>query len=342
MGRRGRRGGRSAIVAAVVVVLAMAAFAGWRARAGRPRRDPGLSVLLVTIDTLRADALGAYGRAGAGTPWIDRLAQGGVRFEHAHAHNVVTLPSHANLLSGQYPLVHGVRDNSGFRFPADRPTLATLLKARGHRTAAFVSAFPLDSRFGLDRGFDLYDDRLGGAETRSSFLVPERRGYETVEAAGRWLRAQGESRAFGFVHLYEPHFPYQPPEPFASRFPGAPYEGEVSAADSSLEPLLKPILEAGDRGRTLVVVTSDHGEALGDHGEQTHGIFAYEATLRVPLILYAPRLLRPTVVSAPVRHVDVLPTVLDLLGQKPPADLDGRSLPPLIAGGSPPAAASYF
>jgi tetratricopeptide (TPR) repeat protein len=327
-------------------VAAVGAIA-WGAWGGKPERvvvprDPGLSVLLITIDTLRADALGSYGRAEAGTPWIDRLAQGGVRFEHAHAHNVVTLPSHANLLSGQYPLVHGVRDNSGFRFPADRPTLATLLKTHGHRTAAFVSAFPLDSRFGLDAGFDLYDDRLGGAETRSTFLVPERPGRETVDAAVGWLRAQGESRAFGFVHLYEPHFPYQPPEPFASRFPREPYQGEVAAADAALEPLLKPILEAGDRGRTLVVVTSDHGEALGDHGEQTHGIFAYEATLRVPLILYAPRLLQPTVVRAPVRHVDILPTVLDLMGQKPPVDLDGRSLLPLIAGGSPPTVASYF
>jgi tetratricopeptide (TPR) repeat protein len=335
---------RWALVGASVAAIGVIAWGAWSLKAahvGAPR-DPGLSVLVITIDTLRADALGAYGRAGAGTPWIDRLAQGGVRFEHAHAHNVVTLPSHANLFSGRYPLTHGVRDNSGFRFPGDRPTLAALLKARGYRTAAFVSAFPLDSRFGLDAGFDLYDDRLGGAETRTAFLVPERPGRATVEAAVGWLRAQGESRALSFLHLYEPHFPYQPPEPFASRFRREPYQGEVAAADAALEPLLKPILEAGEAGRTLVVLTSDHGEALGDHGEQTHGIFAYEATLRVPLILYAPRLLQPTVVSAPVRHVDVLPTVLDLLGVQPPSDLDGRSLLPLIAGGSPPAAASYF
>jgi tetratricopeptide (TPR) repeat protein len=335
---------RWVLAAASVAAIGTVAWGAWRLAAAPVTvpRDPGSSVLLITIDTLRADALGAYGRAGAGTPWIDRLAQGGVRFEHAHAHNVVTLPSHANLLSGQYPLKHGVRDNSGFRFPPDRPTLASLLKARGYRTAAFVSAFPLDSRFGLEVGFDLYDDRLGGAETRSAFLVPERRGPETVDAALGWLGAQGESRVLSFLHLYEPHFPYQPPEPFATRFAREPYQGEVAAADAALEPILKPILEKGDRGRTLVVVTSDHGEALGDHGEQTHGIFAYEATLRVPLILYAPRLLPPTVVSAPVRHVDVLPTVLDLLGLEPPPQIDGRSLLPLIAGGSPPAAASYF
>jgi arylsulfatase A-like enzyme/Tfp pilus assembly protein PilF len=306
------------------------------------RPEPGLSVLLVSIDTLRADALGSYGRAGAETPWLDGLAQAGVRFERAHAHNVVTLPSHANLLSGRYPLAHGVRDNSGFRFPADRPTLATILKARGYRTAAFVSSFALDSRFGLDAGFDVYDDRLGGAETHTAFVVPERRGPDTVEAAVRWREAQGDAPVFLFVHLYEPHFPYAPPPALAARFPGQPYQGDVAAADAALGPLLEPILKAGERGRTLVVMTADHGEALGDHGEATHGIFAYEATLRVPLILYAPRLLPPSVVSAPVRHVDVLPTVLDLLGLAPLPESDGRSLVPLIAGGSAPDTPSYF
>ena len=335
---------RWSVVAAISGAAAAAAWGAWSLRPARAtvRREPGLNVLLISIDTLRADALGAYGRASAETPWIDRLAQGGARFERAHAHNVVTLPSHANLLSGEYPLAHGVRDNSGFRFPADRPTLAAILKARGYRTAAFVSSFALDSRFGLDAGFDVYDDRLGGAATRTAFLLPERRGAETVEAAARWIAAQGDARVFCFVHLNEPHFPYQPPEPFAARFPREPYQGEVAAADAALEPLLKPILEAGDRGRTLVVVTSDHGEALGDHGEQTHGIFAYEATLRVPLILYAPRLFAPTVVRTAVRHVDVVPTVLDLLGQEPSAENAGGSLLSLVAGGSSPPTTSYF
>jgi arylsulfatase A-like enzyme/Flp pilus assembly protein TadD len=343
MGRRDRAAGWY-LVGAAVAAIAAAVWGAWRLGPARAtvRREPGLNVLLISIDTLRADALGAYGRAGAETPWIDRLAQGGVRFERAHAHNVVTLPSHANLLSGQYPLVHGVRDNSGFRFPEGRPTLATLLKASGYRTAAFVSSFALDSRFGLDRGFDLYDDRLGGAETRTSFLMPERRGTETVEAAVRWIAAQDGAPVFCFLHLNEPHFPYQPPEPFASRFPREPYAGEVAAADAALEPLLKPIVEAGKGGRTLVVMTADHGESLGEHGEQTHAIFAYEATLRVPLILYAPRLFGPAVVRMPVRHVDVAPTVLDLLGLTPPPEVPGRSLLPLIAGGSATPAASYF
>jgi arylsulfatase A-like enzyme/Tfp pilus assembly protein PilF len=296
------------------------------------RRDPGLGVLLITIDTLRADALGCYGRKGAETPWIDRLAGGGVRFAEAHAHNVVTFPSHANLLSGRYPLEHGVRDNTGFRFPATKPTLATLLKDGGWRTGGFVSAFPLASRFGLDRGFEVYDDRLGGTETTTAFLVPERAGTKTVAAALRWLEKVRGQRFFAFVHLYEPHFPYVPPEPFASRFRSEPYHGEVAAADAALEPLLEPILAAGPAARTLVVLTSDHGESLGEHGEDTHGIFAYEATLHVPLIVYGPGLFSPRVVSTPVRHIDVVPTVLDALGMAIPKDLPGRSLLPLING----------
>jgi arylsulfatase A-like enzyme/Flp pilus assembly protein TadD len=291
---------------------------------------------------LRADALGCYGRPDASTPWIDRLAAQGVRFEAAHAHNVVTLPSHANLLSGEYPLGHGVRDNSGFRFPADRPTLATILRGRGWRTGAFVSAFPLDSRFGLDRGFEVYDDRVGGDGTAPAFAMPERRGSRTVEAARRWIESVGDGRWFAFVHLYEPHFPYEPEEPFAARFPGEPYHGEVAAADAALGPLLEPLLSAGARSRVLVILTSDHGESLGEHGEATHGVFAYEATLRVPLVLHAPRLFPPRVVATPVRHVDVLPTVLDALGLEAPAGLPGRSLLPLAAGAEEGEEESYF
>jgi arylsulfatase A-like enzyme/Flp pilus assembly protein TadD len=296
------------------------------------RREPGLSVLLITIDTLRADALGAYGNARAETPWIDRLAAHGVRFEQAHAQNVVTLPSHANILSGLYPLAHGIRDNGGFRFPPGAGTLATLLEARGYRTGAFVSAFPLDSRFGLDRGFGVYDDRFSNVDSHTAFVMEERRGSETVALAREWIAAQGDAPYLCWVHLYDPHFPYDPPEPYASRFAAAPYHGEVAAADAALAPLLEPLLEAGRRGRTLVVLTSDHGESLGEHGEMTHGIFAYEATLRVPLILYQPRLFAPRVVAGTARHVDVLPTVLDALALPLPEGLPGRSLLPAAAG----------
>jgi arylsulfatase A-like enzyme/Tfp pilus assembly protein PilF len=304
-------------------------------------RDPGLSVLLISIDTLRADALGCYGHEGAQTPWIDRLAEKGVRFEQAHAHNVVTLPSHTNLLSGRYPLEHGVRDNTGFRFPPTLPTLATLLKSGGWQTGAFVSAFPLNARFGLARGFDVYDDRLGGTETTTAFLVPERKGTRTVAAAQAWLEKVHGRRFFAFLHLYEPHFPYVPPEPFADRFRAEPYHGEVAAADAALAPLLSPILAAGSAARTLVVLTSDHGESLGEHGEETHGIFAYESTLHVPLIVYGPGL-GPRVVGTPVRHIDVVPTVLDALGLEIPKDLPGRSLLPLMTGEGTPPTESYL
>jgi arylsulfatase A-like enzyme/Tfp pilus assembly protein PilF len=326
--------GSTRLVAGIVTLGAVAGTAAlaWRAAGpAAPKRDPAMSVLLVSVDTLRADALGCYGRGGARTPFVDRLAAEGVRFETARAHNVVTLPSHANLLSGQYPLRHGVHDNAGFRFPSDRPTLATLLHDKGWRTGAFVSAFPLDARFGLDRGFDVYDDRLGGTGA-SAFAMPERPGPETVRAALRWIGSVRGQRWFAFVHLYEPHFPYEPPAGLASSFPGEPYRGEVAAADAALGPLLEPLLAPGTGERVLVVFTSDHGESLGEHGEATHGIFAYESTLRVPLVMRAPGLLPSRVVRAPVRHVDVVPTILDLLGLEAPADLPGRSLLPLVAG----------
>jgi len=324
------------------LVLAAAGVAWWW-RAGREvGRQPGLSVLLVTVDTLRADALGAYGSRAALTPWMDRLAASGVLFEEAHAHNVVTLASHANILSGRYPLEHGVHDNQGFRFPATVDTLATLLHARGYRTAAFVSGFPLASRFGLGRGFEVYDDSFVGARARPAFFEQERPGPQTVALARRWLDATGGAPSFCWVHLFEPHYPYQPPQPFAARFRDRPYDGEVATADAALGPLLEPLLASGRGGRTLVVLTADHGESLGEHGEATHGIFAYEATLRVPLVLYQPTRLAPRRVKAPVRHVDILPTVLDALSLPVPPGLPGQSLLAVATGARPGAEASYF
>jgi arylsulfatase A-like enzyme/Tfp pilus assembly protein PilF len=328
-----------------VLVAGFAAAAGlaWWGMASRGvRREGGLSVLLVTVDTLRADALGSYGNRTALTPWMDRLAGAGVRFEAAHAHNVTTLPSHANILSGRYPFEHGVRDNSGFRFPPGMETLATLLAARGYRTGAFVSAFPLASRFGLRRGFEVYDDSFLGAHPRPAFLLEERPGGDTVALARRWIEAPDSRPSFCWVHLFEPHYPYAPPEPFASRYRDDPYHGEVAATDAILGPLLEPILAAGRSGRTLVVLTADHGESLGEHDEATHGIFAYEATLRVPLVVYQPRLLAPRVVTDPVRHVDLLPTILDALALPVPDGLPGASLLPLAAGRPSSPVSSYF
>jgi arylsulfatase A-like enzyme/Flp pilus assembly protein TadD len=335
-----KTGRRSFAILAGLILLGVFALLVFRPRS--LPRDPGLSVLLISIDTLRADAVGVYGNKNVVTPWIDRLAKDGVRFANAYAHNVVTLPSHANILSGQYPLTHSVRDNTGFRFPKDQETLASLLKARGFATAAFVSAFVLDARFGLDRGFDVYDDHTAGLERQTPFIVPDRKGVTTVARAVQWIEAHRDTQSFVFVHIYDPHFPYEPPEPFASRHRDAPYYGEVEAADIALEPLLKPILDGPLGKKTLVILTSDHGESLDEHGESTHGTFAYEATLRVPLILRLPGVSGRTV-AAPVRHIDVVPTVLDALGMDIAKDLPGESLWSLALGGRPKEGfSSYF
>jgi arylsulfatase A-like enzyme/Flp pilus assembly protein TadD len=314
-------------------------------RGGRTPQSPAppRNLLLITVDTLRADALGAYGSTSAVTPWLDRLAAAGARFDRARAHNVVTLPSHANMLTGRLPPDHGIRDNAGFRLAATEETLATRLKARGFRTAAFVSAFPLDSRFGLARGFDVYDDAFVEATPRPAFVEQERSGSATVRAAREWLEAQPRDSAwFCWVHLYEPHFPYAPPAPYDARFASAPYDGEVAATDAALAPLLEPILDAGAATDTLVVVTADHGEALGDHGEATHGIFAYEATLRVPLILYYPPLIGPRAIAAAASHVDLLPTILEALRLPLPPELRGRSLLRAATGIEARGEATYF
>lgn len=331
-------------MALAVLTVGTIIVGGVRARA-RPsgiHREAGLDVLLITVDTLRADAPGYSGNARSLTPWIDRLAAAGVRFSQAQAHNVVTLPSHANILTGRLPFGHGVRDNAGFRLPPDLPTLATLLAARGYRTGAFVSAFTLDSQFGLDRGFAVYDDSFTSGRAPVAFELPERSAVDTVAAARRWMQ-EGDGRpTFTWVHLYDPHAPYTPPEPFASRFAGERYLGEVAATDAALQPLLEPLLDAGAGARTLVVLTGDHGESLGEHGERTHGVFAYEATLHVPLLLYAPRLLAPRAVDERVQHVDLVPTILDALDLPVPVDLPGRSLLGPAAGAAASTSTAYF
>ncbi len=306
-----------------------------------PARPAGRDVVLITIDTLRADAPGFAGNRRSQTPVLDRLAAQGRVFTDAHAHNVVTLPSHTNILTGLYPFQHGVRDNSGFRLGATVPTLATVLHGAGFATGAFVGAFPLDSQFGLDRGFDVYDDRYPKGSNEAEFVMAERRGDEVVRLALAWWRAQKGKPRFLWVHLYDPHASYEPPEPFASRFKDEPYLGEVAAADSFLAPLLGPFLN-GTEKPALVVVTADHGEALGDHGEQTHGLFTYEATLKVPLVLWG-RGVAPGRDARPARHVDIFPTVLQAAGIASPAPAGfrrpGRSL---LAPAAAEGADSYF
>lgn len=302
-------------------------------------------IVLITIDTLRADALGFAGNRQVATPLLDRLAAGGRVFTSAHAHNVVTLPSHANLLTGFYPFQHGVRENSGFLLPAAVPTLATVLDAAGYQTGAFVSGFPLESRFGLARGFSVYDDRFSSALRGEEFGLPERRGDDTVKAALVWWNSAAGSPRFLWLHLFDPHAPYAPPEPWASRYRDEPYLGEVAAVDAYLAPLLEPLLArgAGDRP-ALIAVTADHGESLGEHGEATHGLFAYEATLKVPLVFWGVGA-KPGHDDRPARHVDVFPTLLAAAGVEPPpvpaiGERPGRSL--LAAASAPAETETYF
>ncbi|MEP6768799.1 MAG: sulfatase-like hydrolase/transferase, partial [Acidobacteriota bacterium] len=332
----GRRGNESdlnrrptpLLLPAAFVLAVLSALGGCRRPAALSRPFAGASrpdVVLITIDTLRADSVGFLGNKRVQTPALDRLAREGLVFPDAHAQSVVTLPSHANILTGLYPYQHGVRDNEGFVLPENLPTLATLLHDRGYATGAFIGAFPLDSRFGLSRGFDVYDQSYPQGANEDQFVMPERPASEVVAAARAWLAAANTSPRFAWIHLYDCHAPYRPPPPFDSRFAGEPYLGEVAAVDAALAPLVGDLAA---RGRpVLVIVTSDHGEALGDHGERTHGLFAYEATLRVPLVLWSPGQIAARSDPRAARHVDILPTVVEAAGGGTlPAGATGRPL----------------
>lgn len=304
-----------------------------------PAKPRDLNVLLVTVDTLRPDRLGCYSPKFAQTPQIDALAARGVLFERAFAHAPLTLPSHASILLGSTPLAHGADDNGMRVIPKGVPSLPKTLKAAGYATGAFVSAFPLDTRFGLTEGFDVYDDKYPSRAARS-LDFPERRAEKTVAAASDWLSAQ-TGRWFLWVHVFDPHAPYAPPEPYATRYAKDPYSGEVAYVDEMLGRLFQLIESRGETARTLVVLTADHGESLGEHGEMTHSYFAYNSTLQVPLIVAAPGLASRRVYGL-VSHEDLFPTVCDVLGLPQPDGLRGRSFRPLLEGRSRKARPVYF
>lgn len=306
---------------------------GFAAACGSPAVTPAVttaaapiaqSVVLITIDTLRADRVGAYGAAGARTGTLDALAREGARFERAWATAPITLPSHASLLTGRYPPAHGSRHN-GIAIDAAVPALASRFKAAGFATAAFVSAFPLDRRFGLAAGFDVYDDDLPrGPDGRP---LNERSGGDTVTRAVTWLQAQSTARVFLWLHLFEPHAPYGTPGSGGTAI--ARYDDDVAAADRESGRLLAAL---GDRAsRTLVIATADHGEAFGEHGEIGHSIFVYDTTLRVPLVMRGPGVTAGTVVADDVSLVDIAPTLAALTGVAG-VDSDGQSLVPALAG----------
>ena len=297
----------------------------------QPVAPPVRHVVLITIDTLRGDALGFAGSRELETPNLDALAAGGHVFLDAHAHNVVTLASHTNILTGLYPYQHGVRDNGGFKLRSEVPTLATMLKGRGFKTAAFVGAYPLASRFGLARGFEVYDEvkvdksveLVGGLpDPRKPF--GERSAPEVLQRARDWWQQNQAQPRFLWIHLFDPHSPYLPPESLRSRYAAKPYYGEIAGVDAALGPFLRGFLD-GKEENTLIVVTGDHGESLGEHGERAHSLFAYESTLHIPLLFWRPGL-APVRDDWPARHVDIVPTVLAAIGAEAPEGLPGLAL----------------
>ena len=326
---------RPAAVGFGTILLGAATLScGGAKRAAPPSSPP--DVVLVTIDTLRADAPGFMGNRRVATPNLDRMAAEGTVFEEAHGQNVVTLPSHVNILTGLYPYQHGVRDNDGFRLRPDVPTIATRLKERGFATAAFIGAFPLDSRYGLARGFDVYDQSFPQGTGRYDLTIPERPASEVIALSRRWLSVVSPGPRFLWVHLYDCHAPYRPPPPFDRTYAADPYLGEVAGVDAALGPLFDDLRASGRP--VVLVVTGDHGEALGDHGELTHGLFAYEATLHVPLLIWGPGRVPAKRDRRLARHIDIAPTVFSLAGV-PLAGLPGL---PLLQPPPPAPPTSYF
>src|SRR5438034_6926869 len=331
-------------VAAIVLLTTVMPAAGCRgaSRSSPPDRP---NVLLVTIDTLRADHVGCYGYTDASTPTLDALARRGVRFETAVAHAPLTGPSHASILTGRIPPGHGFRNNSGFTLSPRVKTAAEDFRQRGYRTAAFVSGFPLDRRFGFDRGFETYDDHLPKGNDRRRTPYVERFADATTDAALRWLAtsssAGAPSRWFLWVHYYDPHAPYEPPADLAERYSAAPYAGELASVDRQLARLLHALDVRNETGRTVVIVTADHGESLGEHGEGTHGVFVYDATLRVPWVMAGPQIPAGRLSRTVARSIDVLPTLADYAGLARRSDIDGRSLRGAADGQEMSDAASY-
>ena len=295
--------------------------------------------LLITIDTLRADRLGCYGSQSPKTPNIDQLAERGVLFSRAFANTSTTLPSHANILLGTTPNFHGIHENLNFVVNRELLTLAEHLKNYGYSTGAFVGAYPLDSRFGLSQGFDFYDDNYSRIHTVNLSSL-DRKAEDVVEAALDWLQGR-TSPWFLWIHCWDPHNPYDPPEPFKTQYSDHLYEGEIAYVDSILGKLFHFMRENSLFDSTLVVFTGDHGESLGEHGEETHGYFAYNSSLWIPLIISLPNTTSGRVDDS-VSHIDIFPTVCETLGIEMPAFLQGASLLPAMRGKKIPERPIYF
>ena len=321
--------GAVAVIAAAGVFLL---FGRRPASFGRLAGGKAYNVVLITVDTLRADRIGCYGFGRVETPVMDTFAAQGVRFARCTAQTPLTLPSHTTLMTGMPPLVHGVRDNGGFVVPPEITTMAELFKAKGYATSAFVGAYVLDSKWGLNQGFDYYFDQFDLSRfEKISLASVQRPGGEVMDEALRWLETNKDGPFFAWIHLYDPHTPYDPPSPFKEKYPNNPYLGEIAYTDTQLGRLWSHLEDKGLRNKTFLVFAADHGESLGEHEEMSHGFFVYESAVHVPLIFVTPfARLRGVVSPAVVSLTDVLPTVCEMSGLVPPAQIQGHSLVPLF------------
>ncbi|HEY2090426.1 MAG TPA: sulfatase-like hydrolase/transferase [Thermoanaerobaculia bacterium] len=324
---------RLLLVAIAAVIVASVGFFLWRRTtlAGGSRSTP---VILISIDTLRSDHLPAYGYTAVSTPNIDALRADSILYERAYSHVPLTLPSHTSILTGMLPGDHGVRDNVGFRLADSVPTVQELLKKNGYATGAAVSAYVLRHETGIARGFDFYDDQVEPLGPSKVIGRVQRAGGETLQAATSWLDAHSSRPFFFFLHLYDPHTPYNAPEPFFSRYANK-YDGEIAYADSVVGDLIQRLKQTGVYDRALIVLLSDHGEGLNEHGEEEHGIFLYREDLQVPLIVKLPRSSQHgATVKTPVELVDIFPTILQQTATPLPAGHRvGESLLTFVKGG---------
>jgi arylsulfatase A-like enzyme len=319
---------------ALVLLLAGAAGCGSRGSSGEPA-----TVLLVTLDTVRADRLGCYGRANAGTPQLDALAGRGARFASAYTTAPVTLSAHASIFTGRTIPAHLVLSNGPYALPSDVPTLAAQFQQAGYATGAFVGTKLLGRQHGFDRGFAVYDDQIPPPPRGAPvFRSEERAARDTVGRALAWLDGIGSQPAFLWIHVWEPHTPYAPPPEVAARFGGDAYQGEIAVTDEAIGLLLQGLEARGRAGRLLVAVVGDHGESLGEHGEPTHGIFLYQATMHVPMLIAGPGhgVRGGTTVDVPVSVTDLAPTLLELAGLPALPYADGLSLAGLLRGTAGP------
>ncbi len=318
-------------------VVRLAALSACRKQANV---SPNAPVILISVDTLRADHLPVYGYKGVETPAIDGLARDAIVFEEAISQVPLTLPSHASLFTGLLPFQNGVRDNVGYRLSKDRATLASYLSARGYATGAAVSAFVLDHSTGIASGFDFYEDRVEAGQTGQAIGEVQRSGKETEALLERWIAGLSPGKPFlAVLHLYEPHAPYTPPEPFASRYAGSPYDGEVAAADAIVGTFLRFLKSKDLYDRSLLFFLSDHGEGLGEHGEDEHGIFLYREAIRVPLLVKLPGSHAGRQERRVAALLDVFPTVVKVTGGEIPGGLPGSSL---LAGGEAAGSRSVY